>query len=154
MRNAYKSQAFDSCEMNDCEEKLETQSGSVSRLSVGDLQKKPRFSIATIDLSNINGTNADSDNKAENELNEDREERSRADPESINQHTYNTLYLKSLRNYLTREALPDERHYRNQLSIRKKFLRPTLEELHHEQEKLDLLNKQVNQKIRNGVANL
>lgn len=45
-----------------------------------------------------------------------------------------TQYLKSLRNYLTRDALPSEDHYRNIMSLTKEhgqvFTRPTLEELH------------------------
>lgn len=47
---------------------------------------------------------------------------------------YTTQYLKSLRHYLTRDALPNENHYRNILSVNspknlRKYSRPTLEEL-------------------------
>lgn len=50
--------------------------------------------------------------------------------------TYSTNYIKSLRHYLTRDALPAETHYRNIFSINssgRKFSRPTIEELHEEQ---------------------
>lgn len=44
---------------------------------------------------------------------------------------YETKYQKSLRHYLTREALPKESHYRNLNSIvADGSNRPTLEELH------------------------
>ena len=63
---------------------------------------------------------------------------------SSNNMTYsNTQYFKSLRYYLTRDALPSENHYRNLLSIGennvRKFSRPTLDELHESEEKGQLL---------------
>ena len=45
---------------------------------------------------------------------------------------YETRYQKSLRHYLTREALPKESHYRNLDSIVDgSGPRPTLDDLHH-----------------------
>lgn len=44
--------------------------------------------------------------------------------------SYETQYLKSLRNY-TREALPRVAHYRNTLTMHTHHDRPTLEELHN-----------------------
>uniref|UniRef100_A0A0P4WBS6 Na+/K+/2Cl-cotransporter n=1 Tax=Scylla olivacea TaxID=85551 RepID=A0A0P4WBS6_SCYOL len=44
---------------------------------------------------------------------------------------YETRYQKSLRHYLTREALPKESHYRNLDSIVDGSARPTLDDLHH-----------------------
>ncbi|KAL7639363.1 UNVERIFIED_CONTAM: hypothetical protein RMT77_009864 [Armadillidium vulgare] len=43
---------------------------------------------------------------------------------------YETRYQKSLRHYLTREALPKESHYRNLNSIVDGSARPTLDDLH------------------------
>jgi hypothetical protein len=115
--------------------------------------KKARFSVANVDSNSDSGRTdtekideeSEPDDKSpEHESAPGSRNRSRTNSQTVNQQTYNTLYLKSLRNYLTRDALPDERHYRNQLSIRKKFARPTLEELHEEQqENGNLLNKQV-----------
>lgn len=45
---------------------------------------------------------------------------------------YDTRYLRSLRHYLTRDALPRESHYRNLGSIAENQLRPTLEQLREE----------------------
>ena len=115
--------------------------------------KKARFSIANVD-SNSDSGKTDTEKIDEESEFEDRSpehaggdagsrNRSRTNSQTVNQQTYNTMYLKSLRNYLTRDVLPDERHYRNQLSIRKKFARPTLEELHEDQENGNLLKKQV-----------
>ena len=110
--------------------------------------KKTRFSVANVDSTSDSGK-TDSD-KSESDSEEKSPEheagsrhRSRTNSQTVNQQTYNTLYLKSLRNYLTRDALPDERHYRNQLSIKRKFARPTLEELHEDQENGNLLKKKV-----------
>ena len=71
---------------------------------------------------------------------------------SANNMTYNnTQYFKSLRYYLTRDALPSENHYRNLLSIGennvRKFSRPTLDELHESEEKGKLLEGQKHPKI-------
>lgn len=44
---------------------------------------------------------------------------------------YETRYQKSLRHYLTREALPKESHYRNLDSIVDGSARPTLDDLHN-----------------------
>ncbi|XP_066989480.1 bumetanide-sensitive sodium-(potassium)-chloride cotransporter-like isoform X3 [Macrobrachium rosenbergii] len=44
---------------------------------------------------------------------------------------YETRYQKSLRHYLTREALPKESHYRNLNSIVDGSARPTLDDLHN-----------------------
>ena len=115
--------------------------------------KKARFSVANVD-SNSDSGKTDTEKIDEESEFEDRSpdhvageagsrNRSRTNSQTVNQQTYNTMYLKSLRNYLTRDVLPDERHYRNQLSIRKKFARPTLEELHEDQENGNLLKKQV-----------
>lgn len=128
--------------------KQENGSGTTSPLmSPSHLQKKARFSVNNIDMySDSTKTDSDKvDTESEKSCHESHETRDRArtNSQSMNQQTYNTLYLKSLRNYLTRDALPDERHYRNQLSIRRKFLRPTMDELHDEQEKLELFKKVV-----------
>lgn len=48
-----------------------------------------------------------------------------------NSGVYETRYQKSLRHYLTREALPKESHYRNLDSIVDGSARPTLDDLHH-----------------------
>ena len=69
-----------------------------------------------------------------------------------NTMTYsNTQYFKSLRYYLTRDALPSESHYRNLLSIGennvRKFSRPTLDELHENEEKGQLLQGQKHAQI-------
>lgn len=48
-----------------------------------------------------------------------------------NSGVYETRYQKSLRHYLTREALPKESHYRNLDSIVDGSTRPTLDDLHH-----------------------
>ena len=61
------------------------------------------------------------------------------DPDHLTLSHPGTLYLKSLRHYLTREALPHEQHYRNILSLGedtdgRKYSRPTLEELHQKSE--------------------
>jgi len=56
----------------------------------------------------------------------------------------NTLYAKSLRYYLTREALPSESNYRNLLSFgaqSSKMPRPTLEELREETSESKDLNR-------------
>ena len=45
---------------------------------------------------------------------------------------YETKYLRSLRHYLTRDALPRETHYRNLGSIAEGRLRPTIDELRDE----------------------
>ena len=45
---------------------------------------------------------------------------------------YETKYLRSLRHYLTRDALPRETHYRNLGSIAEGHLRPTIDELREE----------------------
>ena len=63
---------------------------------------------------------------------------------SANMTYSNTQYFKSLRFYLTRDALPSENHYRNLLSIgdnseMRKFSRPTLDELHNKEEEGKLL---------------
>ena len=47
-----------------------------------------------------------------------------------NSGVYETRYQKSLRHYLTREALPKESHYRNLDSIVDGSARPTLDDLH------------------------
>ncbi len=111
--------------------------------------KKARFSVANVD-SNSDSGRTDTEKIDEESESEDHvggeaggRHRSRTNSQTVNQQTYNTMYLKSLRNYLTRDVLPDERHYRNQLSIRRKFARPTLEELHEDQENGNLLLKQV-----------
>ena len=74
-----------------------------------------------------------SDSSSEDEVDEDEEERAKM------MTVYGTQYMKSLRHYLTRDALPMEDHYRNILSFhgnnspsaaRRKFSRPTIEELH------------------------
>ena len=44
---------------------------------------------------------------------------------------YETKYQKSLRHYLTREALPKEAHYRNLDSIVDGSARPTMDDLHN-----------------------
>ena len=44
---------------------------------------------------------------------------------------YETKYQKSLRHYLTREALPKESHYRNLNSLVDGSARPTLDDLHN-----------------------
>lgn len=53
-------------------------------------------------------------------------------------NVYETKYQRSLRNYLTREKLPNEAHYRNLNSVMDGSGRPTMEDLHnatfHEQE--------------------
>lgn len=115
--------------------------------------KKARFSVANVDSNSDSGKTDNSDkideedeseeNSPEHESGPGSQRLSRTNSQTVTQQTYNTLYLKSLRNYLTRDALPDERHYRNQLSIRRKFLRPTLQELHEHQENGKLLKQQV-----------
>ena len=45
---------------------------------------------------------------------------------------YDTKYLRSLRHYLTRDALPRETHYRNLGSIAEGRSRPTIDELRDE----------------------
>lgn len=45
---------------------------------------------------------------------------------------YETKYLRSLRHYLTRDALPRETHYRNLGSIAEGQLRPTIDQLRAE----------------------
>ena len=127
--------------------------GRASGVVVSPTNKKARFSVANVD-SNSDSGKTDTEKIDEESEFEDRSPdhavgeagsrgRSRTNSQTVNQQTYNTMYLKSLRNYLTRDVLPDERHYRNQLSIRKKFARPTLEELHEDQENGNLLKKQV-----------
>ena len=75
---------------------------------------------------------------------------------SANMTYSNTRYFKSLRHYLTRDALPSENHYRNLLSIGEsnvqKFSRPTLDELHEDEEKGKLLVDQKHPKT-NGKVN-
>ena len=76
---------------------------------------------------------------------------------SSNNMTYsNTQYFKSLRYYLTRDALPSESHYRNLLSIGennvRKFSRPTLDELHENEEKGQLLQGQKHAQIVGKVS--
>lgn len=46
-----------------------------------------------------------------------------------NYNVYETRYQRSLRNYLTRETLPSEAHYRNLESVVGNQ-RPTIDELH------------------------
>ena len=82
------------------------------------------------------------DNFSENE--DDHQKTHGSHTVSSNNMTYtNTQYFKSLRYYLTRDALPSESHYRNLLSIGennvRKFSRPTLDELHEREEKGQLL---------------
>ncbi len=119
--------------------------GGTVHAAVG--HKKARFSVANVDSNSDSGRTdtekVDSDSEERSPEHESgSRNRSRTNSQTVAQQTYNTLYLKSLRNYLTRDALPDERHYRNQLSIKRKFLRPTLEELHEDQENGNLLKKQ------------
>lgn len=52
-------------------------------------------------------------------------------PTTHSNSVYETRYQKSLRHYLTREALPKESHYRNLDSIVDGSARPTLDDLHH-----------------------
>ncbi|XP_069156705.1 bumetanide-sensitive sodium-(potassium)-chloride cotransporter isoform X3 [Procambarus clarkii] len=52
-------------------------------------------------------------------------------PTTHSSSVYETRYQKSLRHYLTREALPKESHYRNLNSIVDGSMRPTLDDLHH-----------------------
>ncbi|KAL7639364.1 UNVERIFIED_CONTAM: hypothetical protein RMT77_009865 [Armadillidium vulgare] len=62
----------------------------------------------------------------------DGEDDSHCYPTTHSHHSsnYETRYQKSLRHYLTREALPNESHYRNLNSIVDGSARPTLDELH------------------------
>ncbi|XP_071543225.1 bumetanide-sensitive sodium-(potassium)-chloride cotransporter-like isoform X2 [Panulirus ornatus] len=52
-------------------------------------------------------------------------------PTTHSNSVYETRYQKSLRHYLTREALPKESHYRNLNSIVDGSVRPTLDDLHN-----------------------
>jgi len=125
-------------------------------MSPSHLHKKARFSVNNIDVhsdsTKTDSEKVDSESEKSSHENDEIRDRARTNSQSMNQQTYNTLYLKSLRNYLTRDALPDERHYRNQLSIRRKFLRPTMDELHEEQEKLELFKKTVGFKQTKQVS--
>lgn len=46
-------------------------------------------------------------------------------------NVYETRYQRSLRNYLTREKLPSEAHYRNLSSVMDGSGRPTMDDLHN-----------------------
>ena len=52
-------------------------------------------------------------------------------PNASSYNVYETRYQRSLRNYLTRETLPSEAHYRNMDSVMVGYSRPTIDELHN-----------------------
>ena len=102
--------------------------------------------------------NSDAENISDNE--DDHQKTHGSHISSSNNTTHNnTQYFKSLRYYLTRDALPSENHYRNLLSIgeskdMRKFSRPTLDELHECEEKGQLLEGQKHAMIIGKVLQL
>ncbi len=72
-------------------------------------KKHARFSVA-----NVSDSRKSSDASTDNDYGGNCDTHQKTHTDSV---TYNTMYLKSLRNYLTKEALPHESNYRNILSI-------------------------------------
>ena len=117
-------------------------------------KKTARFSVANVtstDSAEASRKNSDSDIP---ELSDYGHNNGDTHQKSQHSATYNTMYLKSLRHYLTRDVLPAEHNYRNILSFTGQHnildkRRPTLDELHEDNNELrqELLKKTQDAKV-------
>ena len=88
------------------------------------ISKKTRFQVKKIDF-NLEGHDQNGTSSHEDAA----EDTDRLCNDDNQASSYDTQYLKSLRNY-TREPLPRAAHYRNTLTMNTHHDRPTLDELH------------------------